>query len=111
LLLLYKFILENGYLPVLPIISLSKSAKGDEGLSKNKVVKSVAFNITNEQDVKFLEHVGEANFSRYVKDLILADMEKRNQGLRIVQKSEKGGIKYILPAGKTTPPPSECITL
>jgi hypothetical protein len=72
-------------------------------MSKNKVIKSVSFNINNEQDFKILEHIGDANFSGYVKELILGDMQKRNQGLRIVQKSERGGIKYIIPTGSTPP--------
>jgi hypothetical protein len=71
-------------------------------MSKNKVIKSVSFNITNEQDFKILEHIGDVNFSGYVKELIQGDMQKRNQGLRIVQKSERGGIKYIFPTGSTS---------
>jgi hypothetical protein len=71
-------------------------------MSKNKVIKSISFNITNEQDLKILEHTGDVNFSGYVKELILADILKRSQGLRIVQKSERGGIKYIFPTGSTS---------
>jgi hypothetical protein len=65
-------------------------------LSKNKVIKSVGFNITNEQDRVLLERIKEVNFSPYVKELILADIQKRNQALKIVQKSQNGGIKIVL---------------
>jgi hypothetical protein len=80
-------------------------------MSKNKVIKSVSFNITNEQDLKILDHTGDVNFSGYVKELILADILKRTQDLRIVQKSESGGIKYIIPSGKTPPPLNESVTV
>jgi hypothetical protein len=65
-------------------------------LSKNKVIKSVGFNITNDQDQAILEHLKEVNFSPYVKELILADIQKRNQALKIVQKSANGGIKIVV---------------
>jgi hypothetical protein len=65
-------------------------------LSKNKVIKSVGFNVTNEQDQALLEHLKELNFSPYVKELILADIQKRNQALKIVKKSENGGIKIVV---------------
>ncbi|MFD2442950.1 hypothetical protein ACFSO7_03020 [Bacillus sp. CGMCC 1.16607] len=80
-------------------------------MSKNKVIKPVGFNVTNEKDVALLEHVKNANFSGYVKELIFSDLQKRNQTLRIVQKSENGGIKYVLPTGNTTSPPKDCVTL
>jgi hypothetical protein len=65
-------------------------------MSKNKVIKSVGFNITNEGDQVILEHIKEINFSPYVKELILADIHKRNQALKIVQKSQNGGIKIVV---------------
>jgi hypothetical protein len=65
-------------------------------LSNNKVIKSVGFNITNEQDQVLLEHLKELNFSPYVKELIMADIQKRNQTLKIVQKSANGGIKIVV---------------
>jgi hypothetical protein len=65
-------------------------------LSKNKVIKSVGFNITNEQDQVLLERIKEVNFSPYVKELIMADIQKRNQTLKIVQKSANGGIKIVV---------------
>jgi hypothetical protein len=65
-------------------------------MSKNKVIKSVGFNVMNEQDQVLLEHIKEVNFSPYVKELILADICKRNQALKIVQKSQNGGIKIVV---------------
>lgn len=65
-------------------------------MSKNKVVKPVSFNVTRQQDVKMLEYLDAKNFSGYVKELILADMQKKEAALKIVHKSEKGGIKIVL---------------
>jgi hypothetical protein len=65
-------------------------------MSKNKVIKSVGFNITNEQDQVLLAHIKEVNFSPYVKGLIIADIQKRNQALKIVQRSTNGGIKIVV---------------
>jgi hypothetical protein len=56
----------------------------------------VGFNITNELDQELLEHLKEVNFSPYVKELIQADIQKRNQALKIVQKSANGGIKIVV---------------
>ncbi|MGE6488481.1 hypothetical protein [Paenisporosarcina sp. NPDC076898] len=41
---------------------------------KNKVIKSVSFNITNETDAKILKAIKRRNFSGYVKKLLLADI-------------------------------------
>lgn len=65
-------------------------------MGKNKVVKPVAFNVTNDQDQVILEHIKDLAFSPYVKELIMADIQKRNQALRIVQKSSNGGIKIVV---------------
>jgi hypothetical protein len=65
-------------------------------MSKNKFPKSVSFNVTNEEDVKILKHVEDINFSGYVKRLIIADMQKQEQALKIVKKSEGGGIKIVV---------------
>jgi hypothetical protein len=46
-----------------------------------------------------LKHIKELNFSGYVKELIMADYQKRNQAVRIVQKSENGGIKIVVGKG------------
>jgi hypothetical protein len=65
-------------------------------MSKNKIVKPVAFNNTKDEDIKILEFIQDKNFSGYVKELIQADIEKRNRPLQIVQRSEKGGIKIVV---------------
>lgn len=64
-------------------------------MSKNKVRKTVSFNITNERDVKYLEHIKDINFSGYVKELIDKDLQQKEK-LRIIQKNEKGGIKIVV---------------
>jgi hypothetical protein len=46
-------------------------------MSKNKVVKSVSFNVTNEQDQEYLEWIQNVdNFSGYVKSLIEGDLQQ-----------------------------------
>jgi hypothetical protein len=65
-------------------------------MSKNKVIKSVSFNITNEKDQEYLKRIEDVNFSGYVKELIEKDI-KRMKG----QRSEKGGIKIIVGGGIT----------
>jgi hypothetical protein len=65
-------------------------------LSKNKDIRSVSFNKTKEKDIKMLEHLEDKNFSGYVKELIWADIQKKESTLKIVQKSEKGGIKIVV---------------
>jgi hypothetical protein len=64
----------------------------------NKRVKSVSFNITNPQDKAFLDRLEEEKieFSGYVKALILEDMQRRNAPLKIVKRSETGGIKIVV---------------
>jgi hypothetical protein len=64
----------------------------------NKRVKSVSFNITNPQDKAFLERMEEEKieFSGYVKELIFADMQRRNAPLKIVKRCESGGIKIVV---------------
>ena len=76
-------------------------------MGKNKVVKPVAFNNTKDVDIKILNFITDMNFSGYVKELILNDIEKRNQPLRIVQRSQNGGIKIVV--GSNTPPPSTVV--
>jgi hypothetical protein len=46
-------------------------------MSKNKIVKSVSFNITDENDQRFLERIQDINFSGYVKRLIEKDIKSR----------------------------------
>jgi hypothetical protein len=57
----------------------------------NVRVKSVHFNVTNEEDNKILQSIGKRNFSKYVKDLIQTDMKKNGQP----QPVQRGGIKYL----------------
>jgi hypothetical protein len=57
----------------------------------NAKVKSVHFNITVQEDNEMLQHIGNRNFSKYVKELIKGDMKK---GLHR-QPSTRGGIKYL----------------
>ena len=44
---------------------------------RNKVIKSVSFNITNEADKRYLERIQNINFSGYVKRLIEKDVRQR----------------------------------
>jgi hypothetical protein len=46
-------------------------------MSGNKVVKSVSFNVMNEQDKAYLERIQDVNFSGYVKRLIEKDIRHR----------------------------------
>lgn len=46
-------------------------------MSGNKVVKSVSFNVMNEQDKVYLERIQDVNFSGYVKQLIEKDIRQR----------------------------------
>jgi hypothetical protein len=46
-------------------------------MSRNKVVKSVSFNIMNEKDKAYLELIQDMNFSGYVKILIEKDIRQR----------------------------------
>jgi hypothetical protein len=46
-------------------------------VSKNKVIKSVSFNVTNEEDQRYLERIENVNFSGYVKRLIEKDIRQR----------------------------------
>lgn len=48
-------------------------------MSKNKIIKSVAFNITNEEDAQILKSISRRNFSGYVKKLIKEDIYTRNK--------------------------------
>jgi hypothetical protein len=64
----------------------------------NKRVKSVSFNITNPLDKAFLDRMEDEKieFSGYVKELIFADMQRRKEPLKIVKRSESGGIKIVV---------------
>ncbi|MEH7086702.1 hypothetical protein V7139_28835 [Neobacillus drentensis] len=63
-------------------------------MSKNKVIKSVSFNVTNEEERRYLERIENVNFSGYVKRLIEKDMRQRK-----VIKSESTPVQA--PAGHT----------
>jgi hypothetical protein len=60
-------------------------------LSKNKIIKSVSFNITNVKDQEYLKRIDGINFSGYVKKLIEKDI-KMLKG----QRNERGGIKIVV---------------
>lgn len=62
---------------------------------RNKVVKSVSFNSTNERDIEYLKRIKGVNFSGYVKRLIEKDIRQRK-----VIKGEKASN-----TGHTTPGP------
>ncbi|MCM3724594.1 hypothetical protein M3226_02615 [Neobacillus cucumis] len=57
-------------------------------MSKNKVIKSVSFNVNNEEDRLYLERIENVNFSGYVKRLIEKDMRQRK-----VIKSERTPVQ------------------
>lgn len=62
---------------------------------QNARVKSVHFNITVEEDLNMLQAIGKKNFSRYVKQLIKADMERKKE-LPKQSIKQSGGIKFTL---------------
>lgn len=66
-------------------------------MKKNRFPKSVSFNHSNPQDQEILKHIEGVNFSGYVKELILLDIQKRKQPLRVVEKTKNGGIKIVVP--------------
>jgi hypothetical protein len=48
-------------------------------MSKNKIIKSVSFNVTNSDDKKMLDHLKRRNFSGYVKKLIMREIDAQNE--------------------------------
>ncbi len=75
-------------------------------MSKNKVIKSVSFNKTNEKDERVLKAISRRNFSGYVKKLILADLDAKesnqDQHERIEKKAETAAEKLArLKAGNS----------
>jgi post-segregation antitoxin (ccd killing protein) len=62
---------------------------------QNARVKSVHFNVTVEDDLKMLKAIGKRNFSRYVKQLIKADIERKKE-LPQQPIKQSGGIKFVL---------------
>lgn len=66
-------------------------------MSKNKDIRSVAFNITKERDIQMLKYIdNKKNFSGYVRELIYADMLRQEAASKIVHKSNGGGIKIVV---------------
>jgi hypothetical protein len=74
-------------------------------MSRNKVVKSVSFNVMNEKDKAYLEKIQDMNFSGYVKLLIEKDIrqqkvlksEKRQCSLlKVIPRSSLGALGYLL---------------
>jgi hypothetical protein len=63
-------------------------------LSGNKIIKSVSFNITNENDIPLLARIENVNFSGYVKRLIEKDLRQR--------KIIKAENKPVEPSDKVT---------
>lgn len=55
----------------------------------NVRVKSVHFNIKTDEEL--LKSIGKKNFSKYVKQLIKEDAERKKE----LPKQSKGGIKYL----------------
>jgi hypothetical protein len=49
------------------------------GISKNKRIKSISFNVKNEDDREILKHISRRNFSGYVKKLILSDIKQKEE--------------------------------
>jgi hypothetical protein len=64
--------------------------KGGRRLSSNKIVKSVSFNITNEQDQAYLARIQNVQFATYVKRLIDKDIKSRR-----VIKAEQAPAKSL----------------
>lgn len=57
-------------------------------MSKNKWVRSISFNHTNEKDVKRLKLIGGKSFSRYIKKLL--DEEIQRQSTVVINRSPSG---------------------
>jgi IS5 family transposase len=69
-------------------------------MSKNRFSKPVAFNKNNPDDQKILKHVARRNFSGYVKKLILADIEAKEQ-----EKAQNKAVEAVKP--EPTPAPRQ----
>lgn len=61
----------------------------------NRFSKPVAFNRTNEDDAKRLDHLKDKNFSGYVKKLIDAAIKKETEktGVKEMKRTSGGGFK------------------
>lgn len=86
------------------------------GVSQNKRIKSISFNVKNEDDRAILKHVSRRNFSGYVKKLILTDMrrkeaEKAKNPSKLTSSTSNSKIAKIYPPNTfskpfTSSPPS-----
>jgi hypothetical protein len=63
-------------------------------MGKNKIVKSVSFNVLNERDQVYLDKIKEINFSGYVKWLIEKDIRQRK-----VIKLENREVQHVIKDG------------
>lgn len=65
----------------------------------NVTVKSVHFNVKNADDAKMLKSFSRKNFSRYVKKLIMADIQQKEQQKKDAPTrsiKEQGEIKFTV---------------
>lgn len=46
-------------------------------MSKNKWVRSISFNRTNEKDIQRLKLIGKKSFSRYIKKLLDDELQRQ----------------------------------
>jgi hypothetical protein len=51
--------------------------------NRNKIIKSVAFNTNNEDEAKMVKAIRRRNFSGYVKKLIWADLQTKEEAKRL----------------------------
>jgi hypothetical protein len=51
-------------------------------MNKMKFIKSVSFNLKNEEDILINKHIARRNFSGYVKKLILQDITSKKEPQR-----------------------------
>lgn len=59
-------------------------------MSRNKVVKSVSFNVTNDRDIPLLERIADVQFAPYIKRLIEKDIKSRKV-IKVDTKPPQGG--------------------
>lgn len=57
--------------------------------NNNKVIKSVSFNKTNQDEKRILDAVRRRNFSKYVKKLLLDDINKKQMAKSPTQPTEQ----------------------
>jgi hypothetical protein len=65
----------------------------------NKIRKTVSFNVTNEEDRKYLERIENVNFSGYVKRLIEKDIKSRRIIKSETEVSRDGSASLIITKG------------